>query len=99
MSWTTVEGWSGRVWVSETGKRTFYIRQVRDGKRWDVSTKCSTLRGAGKELERFELNPEAYRPLGSGAALVLNDELIESYAKWCREQTESTDDAWLEAKK
>src|SRR6266849_2527647 len=99
MSWTTVDGWSGRVWVSDAGKRTFYIRQVRDGKRWDVSTKCSTLRAALKELERFEMNPEKYRPLGSGERLVLNEDLIEKYAKWCRESTEASDPLWLEAKK
>jgi integrase len=99
MSWTTMEGWSGRIWVAENGKRTFYIRQVRDGKRWDVSTKCSTLRAALNELGRFEMDPEAYRPQGSGARLVLNESLIEAYAKWCRESGENTDPRWVEAKK
>jgi integrase len=99
MAWTSVEGWAGRVWVSETGKRTFYIRQVRGGKRWDVSTKCSTMRAALKELERFEMDPEHYRPQGSDARLVLNDALIEDYARWCVSVTEATDPAWLSAKK
>jgi integrase len=99
MAWTVVDGWSGRVWVSEKGKRTFYIRQFRDGKRWDVSTKCSTLRAAMKELERFEQDPAAYRPAGSGEQLVLDDAMIERYASWSRAQTESTDARWLEAKK
>jgi hypothetical protein len=84
MAWENVEGWSGRVWVAENGKRTFYIRQVREGKRWSVSTRCSTLRAALKELERFEMDPQAYRPLGSTPTLVLNEELIERYAKWCK---------------
>lgn len=99
MSWTTVDGWNGRVWVSVSGKRTFYIRQMRDGKHWDVSTKCSTMRAAQKELERFEQDPTSYRPLGAGAQLVLNDDLIDTYAKWCLEHTEATDPRWLEAKK
>lgn len=100
MSWTTMEGWGGRVWVSESGRRTFYIRQVRGGKRWDVSTRCSTLRGALKELERFEQAPEHYRPSGSGeGAVVLNEALIERYAQWCREHTDAQDPRWLEAKK
>lgn len=99
MAWTTVEGWSGRVWVSKGGKRVFYIRQHRDGKRWDVSTKCSTLRGAVKELERFESDPAGYRPQGTGEQLVLDEAMIERYASWCRENTESQDPRWLEAKK
>jgi integrase len=99
MAWENVEGWSGRVWVAENGKRTFYIRQVREGKRWSVSTRCSTLRAALKELERFEMDPAAYRPLGSTPTLVLNEELIERYAKWCKDMTDARDDAWLEAKK
>jgi integrase len=99
MAWTTVEGWSGRVWVDTKGKRTFYIRQYRDGKRWDVSTKCSTLRGAMAELGRFEQDPSAYRPAGSGEQLVLNQALVERYAQWCLDNTESTDYRWLEAKR
>jgi len=99
MAWLTVEGWSGRVWVSASKRRTFYIRQVRDGKRWDVSTKCSTLQGALRELVRFEGDPEVWRPLGSGAPLVLSDALVESYAKWCQEGTEAGDVPWLKAKK
>jgi integrase len=99
MAWTTAEGWDGRVWVSESGKRTFYIRQHRDGKRWDVSTKCSTLRGAMKELARFEEDPAAYRPSGSGKQLVLDEALIERYAMWCVDHTESADPRWLEAKR
>lgn len=103
MSWTTVDGWAGRVWVSEGGKRTFYIRQVRDGKRWDVSTRCSTLRGALAELGRWEMNPEAYRPLGSGAgseAPRLDAALIEEYAAWCLgPQGQNTDPNWVKSKK
>ena len=99
MAWTTEQGWPGRVWVSERGTRTYYIRQYRDGKRWDVSTKCSTRRGAEKELVRFEQDPEAYRPAGSGEQLVLDEKLVEAYAKWCSSETESTDARWLSAKK
>lgn len=98
MSWTTVDGWAGRVWVSSTGKRTFYIRAVMNGKKYDgISTSCSTLRAALKELERFEADPEAY---GSPRlSVVLNEQLIEAYAKWCREHTDAQDDAWLDSKK
>lgn len=98
MAWITVEGWSGRVWVADNGKRTFYIRQRREGKRWDASTRCSTLRAALKELERFEADPVNYKPLGSGEQLVLDDDLIEKYRTWCRTNTDSKDERHLAAK-
>jgi len=86
------------VWTDKRGTKTFYIRQYRAGKRWDCSTKCSTLRAAMKELERFETDPASYRPAGSGAPLALDEALIQRYLAWCRVETESTDSRWLDAK-
>jgi integrase len=102
MAWVTVEGWAGRVWVADNGKRTFYIRQYRDGKPWEVSTKCSRLPGALKELDRFEKDPAGYRPQGVGEQLVLDEQLITRYRAWCedtaRQDGKELDPRWLDAK-
>jgi integrase len=98
MAWTTVEGWShGRVWVDAKGRRTFYIRKRRGAKAFNVSTRCSTLRGALAELERWERDPDAYRPSGSEDRLLLTDALIERYGYWT--EGSSTDTGWREAKR
>lgn len=97
MAWTTVEGWSGRVWVSAKGKRTFFIRAVMNGKKYGISTGCSTLRAALGELGKFERDPDSYgRPRSS---VVLNQALIDAYEKWCLEQTDVIDLNWLKAKR
>lgn len=100
MAWTNVEGWHhGRVWRGADGKPVFYIRKRRGAKVYNVSTKCSTLRAALRELDRWELDPEHYSPAGSEDQLVLNDTLIDRYALWCEASTKSRDARWREAKR
>lgn len=98
MAWITVEGWSGRVWEAAKGKRTFYIRQVRDGKRYDVTTGKSTLRAAMDELNKFDKDPEKYGQPAN--RVVLCEQLIVKYGRWCVEQAErpNTDARWVEIK-
>jgi integrase len=99
MAWTNVEGWShGRVWVDSAGRRTFYIRKRRGGKAFNVSTRCSTLRGALVELERWEKNPDEYRPQGSEERLLLTEGLIDQFDLWCERESGATDPRWRAAK-
>jgi integrase len=98
MSWATVDGWPGRVWVSKNSKRTFYIRQVRDGRRWSISTGCSTLKAAMKELEKFDQSPGAYLPPRERRSVVLSDDMLVRYSKWCAEVAENTDPNWIAQK-
>jgi integrase len=98
MPFVKVEGWSGRVWEDARGTRTYYIREVRGGKRFQFSTECSTLRAALKEHERFDAAPETYQPPSKRQRLELTDQLIEDYRLWCRSDTDSTDTRWMDAK-
>jgi hypothetical protein len=67
MAWIKVEGWrAGRVWSSEDGRLSFYIR--RDGR--DVATGASTLLGALAALERFEKTGDARTPVDAGPVLL-----------------------------
>lgn len=97
MSWTKEAAWTaGPVWVDAEGRKTYYIRQRRGAKRYHVTTKARTVRGAMRELERFEKDPEAYRPAGSEEALLLTPALIARYRSWC--ESKPHDPRWLRAK-
>lgn len=54
----------GRIYLTADGTKLFEIRRMVDGRRYEVSTGCTTLRGAIKQLERFEADPDNYRPAG-----------------------------------
>lgn len=70
------------------GKRapTYVIEREVGGVRFHVSTRCHSLKAAMKQLERFEANPEAYKPSGAvdavDAPLLLTVELIEDFVSW-----------------
>jgi len=73
------EKWpGGRVFVSSTGERTYHIFKMRNGRRYSVSTRCSNLKAALKELERWELDPDSYRPQGT-SELTITKELIDAF--------------------
>lgn len=80
---TKVDGWPGYV-----RRGIFVIEKKISGRKFHVSTRATTLRGAMKQLERFEANPAGYSPHGDGDpdALVLDAELIESFVEWHRTQ-------------
>jgi hypothetical protein len=65
---------------------TFIIERKIGGRKFHVSTHTTTLRGAMKQLERFEEDPSAYDPRGSsgGDALVLDLQLIDEFTAWHR---------------
>lgn len=56
------------------------IRSVK----FHVSTHCTSLRGALKQLERFEADPRGYRPDGPdrGEPLVMTQKLIDRFYAW-----------------
>lgn len=76
-----VEGWPGYV-----RRGVFVIEKKIRGVKFHVSTRCTTLRAAMRELERFELDPAAYvepppEPVPE-ARLVLDEELVEAFFAW-----------------
>lgn len=83
---TDKEKWPGGY--LRNGKRgpTYVIAREVGGVRFHVSTRAHSLRAAMKQLERFEANPEAYRPSGEveaqEAPLQLTADLIEAYVRW-----------------
>jgi hypothetical protein len=61
MAWVkgTAGAWEGsRVWQDRDGHRTYVIRRQVGGKRYEVSTRCTRLRAALVQLEKFEQDPE-----------------------------------------
>jgi hypothetical protein len=54
----------GRIYRSADGKKVYEIRRTVKGRRYEVSTGCTTETAAFAQLERFEKDPENYRPAG-----------------------------------
>jgi integrase len=79
------EGWQyGRIYKAANGKVTYFIRERRGGRLFEVSTGASTWRAALKEYERFDQDPEGYAPGSAGDnALLLTDELANDYIAYC----------------
>lgn len=99
MTWVTVDEWKhGRVWRDAKGRQVFYIRKRRGAKLYDVSTKCATARAAMRELERWELDPEGYQPLGVEDQITISEGLVTRYLAWCEASTTSRDPRWRRAK-
>lgn len=74
-----VKGWPGYV-----REGVFVIEKRIHGRKFHVSTRCTSLRAALKQLERFEADPGAYNPVGTVApdALVLDQRLIDDFHTW-----------------
>lgn len=73
-----VDGWPGYVRGG-----VFVIEKRIKTRKWHVSTRCTTLRAAMKQLERFEADPGRYRPEGDVAdALVLDAKMIDDFFAW-----------------
>jgi integrase len=90
-----------RPWVGgyvSAGKRgpVFVIERRIAGVYFHVSTRCRTERGAMKALERFEANPEGYRPEGEPERepLLLTPELVADYRAWMLDTKHNTE-AWV----
>ncbi len=83
--WLKVKGWkAGRAWRDPSGAETFHIRKQIGGRVFEVSTGCTSLGSALKQLERFEADPEHYQPAGDpGAApLYLDAPTVKDFLRW-----------------
>jgi integrase len=80
------ETWEGGyVRVDAKGRGIYIIRRSIGGKRYEVSTRCTTRYGARRQLERFEADPESYQALPESALrqkLTLTIELIAEFMAW-----------------
>jgi integrase len=86
--WETEPLWdAGRVWVSATGERTYFIRKQVGGTRYDRSTHATTIKGAMEQLKRFEAEPGGYDPRGvvRAAPIFLDEVLVRDFIDWSRD--------------
>ena len=75
--------WIYGYWRKDArGKRKYYIRESRQGRRWDFSTGTSTESAAEKEYYRWASDPDGWAPLGSDDRLELTEALIAQYLSW-----------------
>jgi len=74
-----VKGWPGYVRGG-----VFIIEKKIGGKKFHRSTHATTLRGALKQLERFEADPQAFTARGTVTlgALALTETLIDEFHAW-----------------
>lgn len=92
-----METWpGGYVRRDRKGRTVFVIRRMIHGRRYEVSTKRTTIRAALEELEKFERDPEGYAP-ASRSALVLDPQLAVQYLDHC--VAEGNSDGWLRDKR
>jgi integrase len=77
--------------------RTYHIRASRGGRRYDVSTRCHTLRAAVGELAKFEADPDSYRAKGREHRATLTPELVARYVAWCQAK-QPLDPRWIRIK-
>lgn len=102
----TVDGWPGYILKDSKGRDVFYVRRQINGgeggtgKRYDVSTRCHSLRAALKQLERFEADPENYTPEGpkKREPLRITEKLVQEHLEYCRDVKQNTGH-WLNNKK
>lgn len=97
------ETWEGgRVHVDSHGRRTFYIRQRYEGKRYEVSTGQHVRAQAMKHLRRWEDDPLAYLQslqAGPQEPVRLTDDLIAEYGEWIPPSGREPSKAWLRRRK
>lgn len=73
------------MWQDREGRITYVIRRRVNGRRFEVSTRCSRLRPALEQLERFQANPEGYDPATSapaGGPLRLTAEMVRLFVAY-----------------
>jgi len=98
---TWARSWEGgRVWCAADGSKVYYIRRQVGGHRYSCTTGATTLRAALKQLERFEADPDNYRPANdpSTAPLYLDNDLSEAFLGWSKNDKGNTA-RWVEHQK
>jgi integrase len=80
----TWEARGHRVRFDAKGRPVFIIRRQIDGKRFEVSTRAHTLAAALAQEERFQRNPQAYRPGGheGGDPVYLDKDIRKAFLAW-----------------
>jgi integrase len=83
-------GWEGGyVRRDKKGRDVFVIERWVSGRKFHVSTRCHSHRPAIKQLERFEADPESYRPDGD-EVVQITDELLEGFLDHLVKQRETS---------
>jgi len=73
----------GRIHIQKDGRPLFIIERKVNNRRFHVSTRAHTWTAAMEQLQRFESNPDEYRPEGGrGDPLLLTDKLIFAYGDY-----------------
>lgn len=96
-----VRPWAGgRVWRAEDGTETYVIRRQVEGRRYDLSTRCTSERAALEHLRRFESDPSSYRPSGDSDAepLAMTLELTKEFLAW-QKREKGNSEAWIAAQR
>ena len=76
----TREKWPGG-YVNSAG--VYVIERRIGGVKFHTTTRCTSLRGALKQLETFEANPSGYHPAGDAVStVVLDQKLIDEFSAW-----------------
>lgn len=97
----TSRSWEGGfIRADSKGRDVYVIRRMIDGRRYDVSTRCHTLRGAMEQLKRFEADPAGYRPSGESgrAPIYLDATLVAEFLDWSLNVAKNTP-TWVRAQR
>jgi len=86
----------GYIHKDGRGRDVYVIRQMINGKRYEVSTRSFSMRAAMDQLKRFQADPEGYDPRGEVRPdpIYLDLQHAEQYLKYSREECENTR-AWV----
>jgi integrase len=78
----------GYVRIGEQGRPVYIIRQMINGKRYDVSTRAHTERAALEQWKRFQADPENYDPRGKTRPdpIHLNAQLAKELLAYSKEE-------------
>jgi len=89
--------WQGGYIIRDSkGRDLYFIRKQIDGKRYDLSTGCHSVRAAVKQLDRFEANPAAFSARGvePEAAICLDEALCTEFMEFNRDVKKNSPN-WL----
>jgi integrase len=75
----------GRVYITARGVKSYIIREKRSGRLYQRTTGCHTEHAAIQEYERFDKDPDNYKPRGGfpESPLTLDADLGRAYVAHC----------------
>jgi integrase len=82
MGWLKEPWPGGRIWVDAQGRKTYVIRRSVMGKRYEVSTRAGTIRGALAQLEKFDRDPAGFSVDDGQDAVHLTQGMIDGFMEW-----------------